>query len=335
MEGTARGSVVSFGWNGYGQLGCGDVEFHETAVTVKGLVGSTVAQLAAGGSHFRGFSLARLNDGSVMAWGDNSDGQLHGTGTHSTEPQRIATAGSARVISIACGSQHSLLVLEDGSVLAAGDNAFHQLPPKVIDGVVIKAASCGDTHSLLLSDQGRVFAFGNPKFVPRPISIATLSVAMVACGQNHSLLLLQDGNVVSFGANTHGQLGVKGLPEVVLEPVSVSLESRRVTAVSAGAQHSLALCESGQCFGWGSNEHNQLVEGNAAPSIVQNPIVLTDAETTIICAGGFHSLLLLRNGSVWTRGCNTERQCAYDDVSSSSKDQVSLLAASETHSLIL
>jgi len=78
----ADGTVMSWGDNTFGQLGNGTTSANHNAelpVAVTGL--PKAAAVAAGGEH----SLALLANGTVMAWGDNSNGQLGNnstTGSH-------------------------------------------------------------------------------------------------------------------------------------------------------------------------------------------------------------------------------------------------------------
>ena len=64
--------------------------------------------ISAGAYH----SLGLLEDGSILAWGDNDCGQT-------TVPKT-----DKKFIAISAGYYHSLGLLEDGSVLAWGDNRY-------------------------------------------------------------------------------------------------------------------------------------------------------------------------------------------------------------------
>ena len=86
--------------------------------------------IAAGGLH----SMALHNDGTVFAWGDNSQGQLGqplSFATFSTTPVQVKMANGsplADVTFISAGSFHSLAVVgPDGEVYAWGSNSSYQL----------------------------------------------------------------------------------------------------------------------------------------------------------------------------------------------------------------
>ena len=101
------------------------------------------ATISAGGYH----SLGLLEDGTVLAWGDNTYGQ---TAVPKTDKKFIA---------ISAGYYHSLGLLEDGSVLAWGYNTYGQTTVPKTDKKFI-AISAGDFHSLGLLEDGSVLAWG-------------------------------------------------------------------------------------------------------------------------------------------------------------------------------
>jgi alpha-tubulin suppressor-like RCC1 family protein len=82
-----------------------------------------VTAVAGGGYH----TVFLLEDGSVMAVGDNGFGQL-GDGTQASRSTAVAVVGlGQRVTAVAGGGYHTVFLLEDGSVMAVGDNGFGQL----------------------------------------------------------------------------------------------------------------------------------------------------------------------------------------------------------------
>ena len=70
------GTVVAWGNNLYGQLGDGTKTERNSPVEVHGLNGVTAVSVGEDGYH----TVALKSDGTVVAWGGNSSGQL-GDGT--------------------------------------------------------------------------------------------------------------------------------------------------------------------------------------------------------------------------------------------------------------
>ena len=126
------GTVAAWGDNGQGMLGDNTTTASQIPVAVNreegvsALFGKVVVALAAGSSH----SLALCSDGTVAAWGGNSDGQLGDNTTATrTVPMAIdaATAASAllgkTVVGIAAGGSHSMALCSDGTLAAWGYNS--------------------------------------------------------------------------------------------------------------------------------------------------------------------------------------------------------------------
>ena len=89
---TADGTVLTWGFNGFGQLGEGTATDRSSPVKVTGLTG--VVALAAGEGH----TVALKADGTVLAWGKNFYGQLgDGTTRHRNSPV-VAVPGLTGVV---------------------------------------------------------------------------------------------------------------------------------------------------------------------------------------------------------------------------------------------
>jgi alpha-tubulin suppressor-like RCC1 family protein len=120
------GTVWAWGDNYNGQLGTGSYYSSKTPVAVKTTSGSIlggVTSIAAGGYH----SLALKIDGTVRAWGENSDGQL-GNGVAGTSiPTPVVVSNLSGVKTLAGGVYHSLALKTDGTVRAWGWNFYGQL----------------------------------------------------------------------------------------------------------------------------------------------------------------------------------------------------------------
>jgi alpha-tubulin suppressor-like RCC1 family protein len=112
-------------------------------------------------------------------------------------------------------------------------------------------------------------------------------------------------SVGAWGYNASGQLG-NGTTTLSRAPVAVG-GLAGVTAVSAGAEHSLALLSNGTVMAWGNNRQGQLGNGTTTNSSV--PVAVSGlASVTAIAAGKQHSLALLSNGTVMAWGNNEEAQ---------------------------
>jgi hypothetical protein len=214
-----QGSLYMWGFNNRGQLG---LEPQVTTIQrspwrVPGMEG--VVSLDLGQNH----SLALKADGSVWAWGENKSGQLglglpHAPGqpwTPDFTPYPIPTRveGLSGAVALSAGEHHSLVLMDDGTVRAFGDNAAGQL---------------GD---------GTQEAVRNI-----PVAVSGLTdVVKVVAGNMHSVALKRDGTVWIWGLNTYGTLG-QGSHDDQPHPLPTRVPGLAdVVDIAAGWEHVLAL----------------------------------------------------------------------------------------------
>jgi alpha-tubulin suppressor-like RCC1 family protein len=158
------GTVLTWGSNASGQLGSGSTgPRRRQPGRVVGLVsGSGITSVAAGVYH----SMALRPDGSVLAWGANSVGELgDGTTTNRNVPVLVSGLGpGSGVIAVDGGGAYSLALKSDGSVLSWGYNHAGQLGDgstanRTAPGPVLNlgpdsgvtAISAGGNHSVVVS----------------------------------------------------------------------------------------------------------------------------------------------------------------------------------------
>jgi alpha-tubulin suppressor-like RCC1 family protein len=260
-------------------------------------VQSYIKHIVAGGHH----SLAIDENGCLWAWGNNGSGRLGNVdaGSKSSLPVPVNTINGdgqlSSIISVDGGFSHSIALLEDGRVLAWGNNSTLQL------GNV----NSGQSSFLPVYVNGP----GNETFLTNVIA--------VAAGKYHSVVLCIDGTVWTWGANYDGQLGnntpinqYQSRPTQVVNSSGTGFLSD-IVAISAGAYHTLALTNSGIVMVWGNNESGQLGLGSDAINH-QTPVPINELTgITHISAGEYHSLARKSNGTVWAWGNNESGELGY------------------------
>lgn len=97
---------------------------------------------------------------------------------------------------IATGFAHTVVLMEDGTVRAFGDNSFGQLEVGDWQNVVYVAA--GAYHTLGLTADGRVLACGDQTHLQTDVTFYT-GVKAIAAGDYASFLLLDGGQVMATG----------------------------------------------------------------------------------------------------------------------------------------
>jgi alpha-tubulin suppressor-like RCC1 family protein len=231
---TSTGQLLAWGRDLEGELGDGSTaRGSDIPVTVTLPPGTTVKGISAGAEH----SLALTSAGQVLAWGDNTDGQLGNgtTGGISNVPVRVRVPAGTTVTGVAAGDRHSLALTSQGAVLAWGNNRSGQLGHGTTGGI---------------------------SNAPVPVRLPKgTKVRGVFAGCDHTLALATAGKVLAWGANDAGQLG-NGTFGSSDTPVRVRFpQGTKVTAISAGCENGLARTASGHVLAWGNNGAGELGNG--------------------------------------------------------------------------
>ena len=192
------GSVYTWGFNDYGQLGNGQStgEGSTTYAADPARVPDPkdtskafkAAQISAGGYH----ALTISQDGTLWAWGWNKYGQLgDGTTTNQPKPKQVGNPTDSsqpfQVAQISAGMIHSLAVDENGTAWGWGWNVYGQLG----DGT--SSSRLTPTRVSPPAGQGS--------------GGAGLATSRISAGDFHSMAIGRDGNAYAWGDNQYGQLG--------------------------------------------------------------------------------------------------------------------------------
>jgi alpha-tubulin suppressor-like RCC1 family protein/N-acetyl-anhydromuramyl-L-alanine amidase AmpD len=271
---------------------CGDNTLGQG--TASGISTNLIA-IAAGGWH----NLSLAADGTVSAWGNDSNGQCD-------VPATLADA-----LAIAAGGYHSLALGANGSVVAWGANDYGQTSvPVGLAGVIGIAA--GTWHSVALRANGTVVVWGDNSFGQTNLPAGLTNVTAVAARGSHTLALKTDGTVVAWGENTDAEGNVTGQSVV---PWGLT----NVVAIGAGEYHSLAVKRDGTVVTWGDDSQGQ----GGVPEGLANVVAVS--------GGGGHSVALGADGKVTAWGADWNGQCDLPPGLA----PASGIAAGEYHTLVL
>jgi hypothetical protein len=274
-----RGIVTVWGYSAY------DI----ASVPVAAL--QDVTAVAAGDWH----TLALRADGTVIAWGRNSQGQT-------TVP-----SGLNGVKGIAAGAEHSIALTSEGTIAAWGFNFFGQatIPVGLSD---VKAIAAGNKHTVALKNDGSVVTWGYSGYGLMNVPVTAQSnVKAVAAGLDHTVALRDDGTVIAWGWDGYGQTDVPdGLEGVI--------------GIAAGGGHTVALKGDGTVVAWGYNAYGQTNVPDGLNGVAS------------IAAGGLHTVALKGDGSVVAWGYNSHGQVSTPVVAQRS---VTAITAGSYHSVAL
>ena len=224
------GELVSWGAAGEARLGQGRLTSPTAAPGLVHLfrsLGLTVTAVTAGKQH----SLA-LTRAGLFSWGCNKYGQL-GLGLASTSlascahPRHVPGLQDIRVTHVSSGQFHSACLDSEGRVYTWGWGVHGQLGHGGVDDVL------------------------SPQLVT---GLRRCRVIQVSCGYAHTVALTSKGHVFTWGCGLFGQLGT-GTTDKHVRPVRLSMAAirGRVTRITAGYFHNIALMDSGELVTWGAN----------------------------------------------------------------------------------
>jgi alpha-tubulin suppressor-like RCC1 family protein len=160
---ASDGTVWAWGANWYGQVGNGSTANQLTPVQ---LSLTNIIAIGAGNEH----SVALANDGTLWSWGDNYFGQLgrSSSGRYDPTPTAVSVFGtSSALVSIAAGSEHTLVRKADGTVwgvggdwcgqLGDGSTALGRSSPVQATGITTAVAIAGiGAHAIVRLSDGTI-----------------------------------------------------------------------------------------------------------------------------------------------------------------------------------
>lgn len=292
------GNVWAWGENANGNCGDGTNVVRSAPVKVKNL--SNISQVSAGSGH----CVAVDKDGNVWAWGRNKYGELGVgyTGDAVYEPVCIPIEDVKAVYG---GNGFTIALKMDGTVWAWGSNEIGQTGNKSGDTVTTPVMVSGLSnitdidialyHTLVLKEDGTVWGWGNgfegnlgdipghdrEVAVFMPVQIQGLKkIVDISTSPHHSMALDENGMVYVWGCNEDGQLGNNNaISEIRTSPGKVQ-GMGKVSKVSAGFGHCIAIDEDGTVWAWGRNDEGQ-IDKKYGLKVLTPTIVLNANEETV------------------------------------------------------
>ncbi|XP_037823677.1 probable E3 ubiquitin-protein ligase HERC2 [Lucilia sericata] len=245
----SMGNAYSWGNGVGGRLGHGDTLPRELPTKIMSLERS-VKSIHVGCT----YSAAITYNGTLFTWGRGTYGRLgHGNSDDKLLPTQVSALAEHKIVDVALGSgdAHTLAVTAAGLVYAWGDGDFGKLGN----------GSCNGSQLPQLIET-----------LPR--------IQRVFAGAQFSVALTCEGKLYSWGKASGGRLGHNQLDKQVqclsTPKLINNLQTKIIIDVAIGVSHCLALSSSGEVFGWGRNDYQQICPASICRDpLVKQPILAT------------------------------------------------------------
>ena len=247
--------------------------------------------------------------------------------------------------------------IQSGVIISFGNNSHNETShdkyemitlPRVVfklKDVIIEKIYSGWEHNVVITKQNEIYTFGNnqsfqcgvpnlntfnQESIPDPTNISELyniSAKSISCGNEHTLILTDSKGVYGIGSNEDGVLGYPDSKLKSYKPLLIHFGekdeyTKKITQISSGTVHNLALADDGKIFSWGAAMGGQLglseeflIENSinkknyyiSKPSIIES---LVDKDICIdkISCGEAHSVVMTDDGSVYCWGFGSNGQ---------------------------
>ena len=244
-----------------------------------------------------------------------------------------------------CKSDGSGVQCGDGLPVEVCDGIDNNCNGEIDEGAICLAQECagvvsaGTNYSLALKEDRSVYAWGSnnsgqlgnnsTENSPIPVQVSgsnednfLTSIVLLSAGDGHSLVLKEDRTVYAWGSNNRGQLGNYSTDDSDIPVQVYGLNGvgflTNIISVSAGDEYSLALKQDGGVYAWGENEYGKLGNNSTENSYAPVKVKVLNGEEVLrdivaISAGGYHSLALKRDGTVYAWGSHYSGQLGVGD----------------------
>ncbi|XP_067139965.1 RCC1-like G exchanging factor-like protein [Centruroides vittatus] len=150
-------------------------------------------------------------------------------------PINLPLLPKTKIINIACGHAHTIVVTDKEGIFSLGNNSFGQCGYPIVEDEIY---------------------FGK-KQINKVRGVDNITHAI--CGEDQTIFLNSKGEVFGCGLGNKGQTGLGHYQNTgVPTQLKGDIEGEKIVHVSGASNTMLAISENGDLFGWGNSEFGQL-----------------------------------------------------------------------------
>lgn len=285
------------------------------------------------------FSFILKSDGFLYASGDNSYGQLgNGTTTNLNAYTNITQYQSASFKSKTVksfhttGYYHTLVLMTDNTLWGTGYNGFGQLGVSPVGNLFtlvpsfsvspIAMISCGKFHTVAITSNNNVWVTGwggygqlgrgNTTDISTFTQVTgiTGTIKAVSCGSLYTVILTSANKLWVTGDNGYGQLGTGNTTNIsTFTIVNVdTITGKTPIHICASLQHTMVAMSDGSIwvvgiqYNIGINARSPIEQTTFIIALNTNSYYSASRIPVKICAGQYHTLVLMSDGTLWGTG---------------------------------
>ncbi|CAI2384300.1 unnamed protein product [Moneuplotes crassus] len=182
-----------------------------------------------------------------------------------------------------------------------------------------------NTYMLGDNREGRCGTDQDSQFMKHPTKLK-IPFKDIKLGYHHSSGISMEGIAYTWGSSSSGQLGQgEVINQRVPSLLALPLKKIKISGISCGWQHTLAVTASGYLYSWGQNINGQLGLGDFkdrnVPTLVEKSL---SNPVDKVSAGHSHSAMIDNNSQLYTWGANPDsrlcKKTTYYKLSMKSKD---------------
>ncbi|KAN0032031.1 hypothetical protein ACTFIV_005904 [Dictyostelium citrinum] len=269
--------------------------------------------------------VAQLVGGFVIGFGLNAENQLSQPSPKSEYKNLVSIPSSFKhnIANVSLGNSHCFYHTKDGKFYYAGTNRvgeFGTVSTGHVDELTqfnhstlkFKEIICAQQHTMFIGVDGKLYGSGKPELLgmstdeakKTPTLIPALSqhkIALYATSNKHSFAVTEDGILFGWGKSDLLGIGsfvkVKKITVTTKEPIVIdtcsAFLSFRIKSIACGEEHTIALLETGDVYGWGRGDEGQLGHGIKENRV--SPILIDSVKSLNVISvqcGAFNSSAL-------------------------------------------